>query len=77
MKNTLTLFFLVCFTMSSEIQNEDFFNDDVESEYYSWDMKPIDPYEHTEIIIDPYASLKDQSLSESDPSSAYRSFLSP
>jgi len=75
MRSVITLFFLLCFTLSTEIQIEDDIGE--EAEHYSWDLKPIDPYENTEIIIDPYASQEGQLPFESDPWSAYRSSLSP
>lgn len=74
MKNCIILFFLIVFAMSTDLEVDEYFDrDGHETEYYSWDLKPIDPYEYTEIIIDPYASQEDQSPSVLDPWSSYRS----
>lgn len=69
MKNIIIIFFFLCFSMTTEIEDE-FILESSEPEHYSWDMKPIDPYEHTEIIVDPYAQ-SDQSPSGSGQQPSY------
>jgi hypothetical protein len=66
MRNLIILFFFLCFSMTTEIEEEMY----PEPEHYSWDMKPIDPYENTEIIVDPY-SQSDQSPSGSGQQPSY------
>lgn len=35
--------------------------EDSEPEIYHWDLKPLNPYEDTEIITDPYEDLRPES----------------